>query len=108
MMPDPTASAGSSIPIPDANTVAGTPAAQKGAIVAMQDSTQLVLEQAFAQAHELSLQAGNRQRDGSDNVAEQTRLLFLTRSQGNDLAQDILDQRSAGGQPQAAGGPTPK
>ena len=67
----------------------------------MQDSTQLVLEQAFAQAHELSLQAGNRQRDGSDNVAEQTRLLFLTRSQSNDLAQDILDQRSAGGQPQA-------
>ena len=68
----------------------------------LNEHTSVAMQDSAAQAATLSLAAGNRQRDGSDNVAEQTRLLFLTRSQGNDLAQDILDQRSAGGQPQSS------
>jgi hypothetical protein len=73
----------------------------------MQDSTAMVLEQLFVKSHELHVAEADRENAGWGNIAEQTRLLFLTRSQGNDLAQDILDQRSAGQQPQGAGGPQP-
>ncbi len=73
--------------------------------MAMQDSTALILEQLMTKSHEQHMAQSDRENSAWGNVAEQTRLLFLTRSQGNDLAQDILDQRSAGGQPNAAGGP---
>lgn len=70
----------------------------------MYDATQLVMEQTFAKSHAMHMSNADRENAGFANIAEQTRLLFLTRSQGNDLAQDILDQRAAGGQPQASAG----
>lgn len=74
-----------------------------------------VLDQGFANQHDAAQAARERRRDAADNVAEQTRVLFLEekfkvgvreaeaskRLDDNKLAQNILAQRSAKGQPQA-------
>ena len=88
----------------------------------MDPTIELVLNQTFAKSHQVGLQAADRHSAGNDNVAEQTRLTFLEekfkvgtreaaaqqRLDADKLAGQILQQRSAGMQPQAAGGPLPK
>ena len=82
--------------------------------MAMEDSTKLVLEQAFAKSHQLGLAASDRSSSAWDNIAEQTRVLFLEekmkigpreamsqqRLDQDKLASAILQQRSAQNQPQ--------
>jgi len=89
--------------------------------MAMSESTANVLEQGFVELHRRLTHQASRLQDGSDNVAEQTRLMFLEektkvgtreaaamqRMDSDKLAAQILQQRSAGMQPQAAGGPAP-
>lgn len=76
----------------------------------MQDSTAMVLEQSFVNQHQASQHAFRRLQDGVDNVAEQTRLQFITsqslfaaKAAGNlnmdPLGKAILDQRSVELQP---------
>ena len=74
-----------------------------------------VLDQGFANQHDAAQAARERRRDAADNVAEQTKVLFLEekfkvgvreaeasrRMDDNKLAENILAQRSAKGQPQA-------
>ncbi|MBS0202806.1 MAG: hypothetical protein JSS49_07910 [Planctomycetes bacterium] len=75
------------------------------------DATGVVLEQAFVNQHQASQHAFRRMQDGTDNVAEQTRLQFITsqslfaaKAAGNlnmdPLGKAILDQRSVESQPQ--------
>lgn len=66
----------------------------------MQDSTALAFEQSFAKSHQLGLAQADRENSAAGNVAEQTRLTFLQSQMSNDLAEDILQQRSAQNQPQ--------
>lgn len=77
----------------------------------MSDLTGTVMEQAFANQHQGSQHAFRRLMDGQDNVAEQTRLQFITsqslfaaKAAGNlnmdPLGKAILDQRSVKAQPQ--------
>lgn len=70
----------------------------------MQDSTALAFEQAFAKSHFVGMAAVDRENQAMGNIAEQTRLGYLEMKQSFDLAEGILDQRSAGGQPQASAG----
>jgi len=77
-----------------------------------------VLDQSFVEMHKRSSHAAQRMADGQDNVAEQTRLLFLEekmkvgtreaeamrRLDTNKLAEQILQQRSAKDQPDKAAG----
>jgi hypothetical protein len=72
-----------------------------------------VLDQGFANAHDAAQAARERRRDAADNVAEQTRVLFLEekfkvgvreaeasrRLDDNKLAENILGQRAAKQQP---------
>ena len=74
-----------------------------------------VLDQGFANQHDAAQAARERRRDSSDNVAEQTRILFLEekfkvgvreaeasrRLDDNKLAENILAQRAAKNQPAA-------
>ena len=83
----------------------------------MRDVTQEVLEQSFVELHKRTTHQGSRMQDGSDNIAEQTRLMFLEektkvgtreaaamqRMDADKLAAQILQQRSARSQPQASG-----
>ena len=76
-----------------------------------------VLDQSFAKAHQVGLQAADRHSAGNDNVAEQTRILFLEekfkvgireaaasqRMDDNKLSENILAQRAASVQPPVAG-----
>lgn len=82
-------------------------------------TVETVLDQAFADNHTARMHAGRRMTETNDNISEQTKLLFLEekmkigpreamaqqRLDTDKLAKGILDQRSAGMQPQAAGGP---
>ena len=75
-----------------------------------------VLDQGFANQHDAAQAARERRRDSSDNVAEQTRVLFLEekfkvgvreaeasrRLDDNKLAENILAQRATKGQPDSA------
>jgi len=77
-----------------------------------------VLDQAFADNHTARMHAGRRLTETNDNISEQTKLLFLEekmkvgtreaaamqRMDTSKLAEQILQQRSAKGQPQAAAG----
>jgi len=74
------------------------------------------MDQAFAEQREVFRHAQTEASAGNDKVAELTRNAFLninTVAQATiadallngGLAKDILSQRSAGGQPNAAGGP---
>lgn len=81
----------------------------------MDPTTKVVLEQAFVEMHRRATHAAQRFADGSDNVAEQTRLLFLEekfkvgqrealanqRLDTSKIAQEILQARQAKDQPQA-------
>jgi len=74
-----------------------------------------VLAQAFADNHTARMHAGRRLTEGADNIAEQTRLLFLEekikvgtreaaamqRLDTDKLAQQILAQRAVKEQPAA-------
>ena len=74
-----------------------------------------VLDQGFANQHDAAQAARERRRDASDNVAAQTRILFLEekfkvgvreaeasrRLDDNKLAENILAQRATKEQPQA-------
>ena len=80
------------------------------------DTVAMVLNQAFAKSHQLGLQAADRHSAGNDNIAEQTRILYLLeqtkvgtreaaamqRMDTDKLSEKILDARAAAGQPQAA------
>jgi hypothetical protein len=84
--------------------------------MAMSDVTKEVLEQSFVELHKRTTHQGSRMQDGADNIAEQTRLMFLEektkvgtreaaamqRMDSDKLAKSILDQRSARLQPQEA------
>lgn len=77
-------------------------------------TTETVLEQSFANQHDAAQSARERRRDTADNIAEQTKLLFLEekfkmgtreaeasrRLDDNKLSENILAQRSAKNQPQ--------
>ena len=81
--------------------------------MAMEDSTKQVLEQGFVEMHKRHSHAGQRFADGSDNIAEQTRLGYLEekfkvgtreaaamqRMDTNAIARDILQQRAVSDQP---------
>ena len=72
-----------------------------------------VLDQAFANTHDAAQAARERRRDAADNIAEQTRVLFLEekfkvgvreaeasrRLDDNKLAENILAQRATKDQP---------
>ena len=87
----------------------------------MEDSTKLAFEQSFTKSHQVGLAQADRESAAWGNIAEQSRILFLEekmkigpreamsqqRLDADKLAGAILQQRSAGGQPQAAGGPLP-
>ena len=78
-------------------------------------TTETILDQAFVNFHDAAQAARERRRDASDNIAEQTRILYLEekfkvgvreaeasrRLDDNKLAENILAQRSAKNQPQA-------
>jgi len=79
----------------------------------MDDSTKMAFEQGFQQQHQGAMHAFRRLSDGQDNVAEQTRLQFISTAQlvgakaaGNlnmdPIGKAILDQRSVAHQPNAA------
>jgi hypothetical protein len=68
--------------------------------MAMADSTALAFEQAFAKSHFVGLASQDRENQAMGNIAEQTRLTFLEMKVSQDLATDILSQRSAEAQPQ--------
>lgn len=68
----------------------------------MEDSTKLMFEQAFAKSHELSLNEVDRENAGWGFIAEQGRLDFIASNNNSTLAQGVLGQRSAGGQPQSS------
>lgn len=68
--------------------------------MAMQDSTALAFEQGFQRAHQMSLNALERENTAAGNIAEQTRLGFLEMKTGADIAESILNQRSVQNQPQ--------
>lgn len=84
----------------------------------MDDVTKSVLEQSFVEMHKRSSHAAQRFADGTDNVAEQTRLGFLrgieqvgTREaqamqevRTSAQAREILQARAAAEQPQKAVG----
>ena len=81
-------------------------------------TVQLALNQGFAERHNVlgqvatQIASGNRfvQEAAQHQYLQSAQLLGATAAQvlmGNKLAQDILAQRSAGMQPQAAGGPQP-
>ena len=76
----------------------------------MDDTTKTMFEQTFANGHAANLHSFRRLQDGQDNVAEQTRLQFITsqslfaaKAAGNlnmdPLGKAILDQRSVKSQP---------
>mgnify|MGYP003660808066 CR=1 FL=1 len=78
--------------------------------MAMEDTTKVVLEQSAIAHHTASQHAFRRLQDGQDNVAEQTRLQFITsqslfaaKAAGNlnmdPLGKAILDQRSVKNRP---------
>ena len=71
----------------------------------MQDSTALMFEQAFAKSHAVGLAAMDRENQAMGFIAEAAKFNFLGSDANNDLAEAILGQRSAGGQPQSGGGP---
>lgn len=72
-----------------------------------------VLDQGFANQHDAAQSARERRRDAADNIAEQTRILFLEekfkvgvreaeasrRLDDNKLAENILAQRATKEQP---------
>lgn len=74
-----------------------------------------VLDQGFANAHDSAQASRERRRDAADNIAEQTRVLYLEekfkvgvreavagqRLDDNKLAENILAQRATKGQPAA-------
>ncbi len=76
-----------------------------------------VLDQGFANTHDAAQGARERRRDAADNIAEQTRVLYLEekfkvgvreavagqRLDDNKLAENILAQRSAKDQPDKKG-----
>ena len=77
-----------------------------------------ILDQEFAATHSLLNQAALRANDSANFIAEQARLHHLNAASlvgaaaaqrlGKDaLAGEILQHRSAGMNPQAAGGPAP-
>ena len=82
--------------------------------MAMNEVTKEVLEQSFVELHKRITHQTGRMQDGSDNIAEQTRLMFLEekvkvgtreaaamqRMDADKLAAQILQQRSARLQPQ--------
>lgn len=67
--------------------------------IPMSDAQAEAMQQNFIALTAVGNRNLNREEQGSGWLAEQARALFLTRSQGNDLAQDILDQNSARNQP---------
>ena len=91
-------------------------------MAAIGEATTVVLEQGFVELHRRLTHQASRLQDAMDNVGEQTKLMFLEektkvgtreaaamqRMDADKLAAQILQQRSAGGQPQAAGGPQPQ
>jgi len=104
------------IPVPDAGPGKGVDSP-----MALDPTIELVLNQCFAEMAKAGTAATERRTASADNVAEQTKILFLEekmkigpreaaaqqRLDSDKLASAILQQRSAGGQPQAAGGPQP-
>jgi hypothetical protein len=66
----------------------------------MQDYTGISLEQAFVKSNNQALAQADRENHAMGFIAEQTRLGFLEMKASNDLAVEILDQRSAQQQPQ--------
>jgi len=114
-LPDAPAGAILEIPVPRG--------AGEGAIrpMALDPTIEKVLDQSFAEMAKSATAATERRTASADNVAEQTKVLFLEekmkigpreaaaqqRLDSDKLASAILQQRSAGGQPQAAGGPQP-
>jgi hypothetical protein len=84
--------------------------------MAMDETVGTVLGQAFADNHTARMHAGRRMTEAADNIAEQTRLLFLEekikvgtreaaamqRLDTDKLAQQILAQRAVETQPQKA------
>jgi hypothetical protein len=70
--------------------------------MAMQDSTALAFEQSFAKSHFVGLAQADRENQAMGNLAEQTRLGYLSGVRDSSLAQDILDQRSVEQQPQVS------
>lgn len=83
----------------------------------MATTIETVLDQAFADNHEKTMHAGRRLSEGNDNISEQTKLMFLEekmkigpreaaasqRLDSSKLASEILQQRSAKGQPNKDG-----
>ena len=72
--------------------------------VPMDDTVAVAMQQGFAQNMQFAQQEAARENSGFGNVAEQTRLGFLKETSLSDLADGILAQRSAGGQPQSNAG----
>ncbi len=66
----------------------------------MDPTVQYVLAQAFAKSHEDWLQEASRENQAAGNVQQQTQLSFLEAKEAYDLAEGILNQRSASQQPQ--------
>jgi len=94
------------------------PVPAQGDSVTMDPTISKVIDQGFANTHDAAQSARERRRDAADNIAEQTRLLFLEekfkigqreasaqqRLDSDKLAFAILQQRSAKDQPDKAPG----